>query len=88
MSSGEGVRGGSPASFPSLVSVTTGSSPLICREPTEIKRKGQSQFPGKQGKESITNTGEDCYMRLSYLESKTQVVLHCISHNRINISIT
>lgn len=57
MSAGEGARGGSPASFPSLVSVTTGSSPLICTEPTEIKRKAQYQVPGKQGKESNTNAG-------------------------------
>lgn len=57
MSAGEVVRGGSPASFPSLVSVTTGSSPLICTEPTETKRKAQSQFHGKESKGSITNAG-------------------------------
>lgn len=57
MSAGGGVRGGSPASFPSLALVTTGSSPLICTEPTEIKRTAQSQLPGNKGKEGITNAG-------------------------------
>lgn len=57
MSAGEGVRGGSPASFPSLALVTTGSSPLICTEPTEIKRTAPSQFPSKHGKEGIANAG-------------------------------
>lgn len=57
MSAGEGVRGGSPASFPSLVLVTTGSSPLICTEPIETKRTAQSQLPGKQGKEGMSNAG-------------------------------
>lgn len=64
MSAGEGVRGGSPASFPSLALVTIGSSPSICTEPTEIKRTAQSQLPGKQGKEGIINAGEDCHRRL------------------------
>lgn len=56
MSAGEAVRGGSPASFPSLVLVTTGSSPLVCTEPIGTEQKVRSQFPGKQGKKETTNT--------------------------------
>lgn len=52
MSAGEVARDGSLASFPSLVSVTTESSPLIYTEPIGTERKAHSLLAGKQGKET------------------------------------
>jgi len=52
MSVGEVARDGSLASFPSLVSVTTESSPLIYTEPIGTERKAHSLLAGKQGKET------------------------------------